>query len=94
MHCQLYSCIICGRISFGSIELGKILQEMNAEEKIKKITFVGLCTDICVISNVMIAKAVLPEVEVTVVAECCAGVTPQSHENALAAMKMCQVRVE
>ena len=67
---------------------------MNAQERIEKITFVGLCTDICVISNVMIAKAVLPEVEIAVVAECCAGVTPESHENALNAMRVCQVSVE
>ena len=55
---------------------------------------IGLCTDICVISNAMIAKAVLPEVKVAVDASCCAGVTPQSHNNALEAMKMCQITVE
>ena len=53
----------------------------------------GLCTDICVISNVMIAKAFLPEVPIVVDAACCAGVTPESHKQALEAMKMCQVRV-
>ena len=60
----------------------------------EKIELVGLCTDICVISNAMIAKAFLPEVPVTVDAACCAGVTPESHRNALNAMKMCQVRIE
>ena len=60
----------------------------------EKIELVGLCTDICVISNAMIAKAFLPEVPVTVDAACCAGVTPEIHRNALNAMKMCQVRIE
>ena len=79
--------------TFGSVELGQLLVELNAREAIGKITFVGLCTDICVISNVMIAKASLPEVEIAVDASCCAGVTPESHNNALEAMKMCQITI-
>ena len=55
---------------------------------------IGLCTDICVISNALVAKAFLPEVPVIVDAGCCAGVTPESHKTALEAMKMCQVAVE
>ena len=54
---------------------------------------IGLCTDICVISNAMIVKAFLPEVPVKVDAACCAGVTPESHKNALEAMKVCQIEV-
>lgn len=80
--------------TFGSAELGKVLLELDAKEPVGSITLVGLCTDICVISNAMIAKAFLPEVPVTVDAACCAGVTPESHRNALNAMKMCQVRIE
>ena len=80
--------------TFGSAELGKLLLELDAKEPVGSITLVGLCTDICVISNAMIAKAFLPEVPVTVDAACCAGVTPESHRNALNAMKMCQVRIE
>jgi len=79
--------------TFGSVELGQLLVELNEQEAIGKITFVGLCTDICVISNVMIAKASLPEVEIAVDASCCAGVTPESHNNALEAMKMCQITI-
>lgn len=79
--------------SFGSIELGQALKAMDEEEKIAKITFVGICTDICVISNVMIAKAFLPEVEIEVDASCCAGVSIETHKNALEAMKVCQVKV-
>ena len=81
------------KVTFGSSELGFKLAEMNAEEPIGCITLVGLCTDICVISNAMIVKAFLPEVPVRVDASCCAGVTPESHENALAAMKCCQIEI-
>ena len=76
--------------SFGSMELASYLKELDGVESIE---FVGLCTDICVISNVMITKAALPEVPVIVDASCCAGVTPESHKNALEAMKMCQVKI-
>ena len=81
------------KVTFGSAELGFKLAEMNAEEPIGSITLVGLCTDICVISNAMIVKAFLPEVPVRIDASCCAGVTPESHENALAAMKCCQIEI-
>ena len=78
------------KLTFGSSELPQVLAR---EENIESITFVGLCTDICVISNVMITKAFFPEVPLIVDAKACAGVTPQSHANALAAMKMCQITV-
>lgn len=81
------------KVTFGSSELPKKLLTLNEENPIESITFVGLCTDICVISNVMITKAFLPEVEIIVDASCCAGVTPQSHDNALEAMKVCQVKI-
>ena len=80
--------------TFGSVELGEYLVDKSQDESIKEIVLVGLCTDICVISNALLAKAFLPEVKVTVDAACCAGVTPQSHENALRAMQMCQVNIE
>ena len=80
--------------TFGSADLGKQLLELDAKEPVGSITLVGLFTDICVISNAMIAKAFLPEVPITVDAACCAGVSPESHRNALNAMKMCQVRIE
>ena len=80
--------------TFGSKELGEYLAKEHAEEPIESITFVGLCTDICVISNVMLTKAFLPEVPLIVDASCCAGVTPESHKNALEAMKVCQVMIQ
>ena len=82
------------KLTFGSSELGSILVKENRGNPINSITLIGLCTDICVISNAMIAKAFLPEVQIIVDAKCCAGVTPESHQNALSAMKMCQIRID
>ncbi|MBR3715834.1 MAG: cysteine hydrolase [Clostridia bacterium] len=80
--------------TFGSRELAELLCEKNKAEEIGEITLVGLCTDICVISNALVIKAFLPEVKITVDASCCAGVTPESHRNALEAMRMCQINIE
>ena len=79
--------------TFGSIRLGEVLVGLNTLDPIGSVTLIGLCTDICVISNALLVKAFLPEVPVIVDAACCAGVTPESHRNALSAMKMCQIRV-
>ncbi len=78
------------KITFGSSELVNVLA---GEKDIESITFIGLCTDICVISNVMITKAYFPEIPLIVDAKACAGVTPQSHKTALDAMKMCQIKI-
>lgn len=81
--------------TFGSAALGEYLRLKNeADGCINEVVLVGLCTDICVISNALLIKAFLPEVKITVDASCCAGVTPESHENALKAMKMCQINIE
>ena len=82
------------KVTFGSKELGTKLVELNKKEPIESVTLIGLCTDICVISNAMVIKAFLPELPIIVDAKCCAGVTPTSHENALAAMKVCQIAIE
>lgn len=79
--------------TFGSVELAAYLVEQAKEQEVEEIELCGLCTDICVISNAFLIKANLPEVPVLVDASCCAGVTPESHSNALGAMKMCQVTV-
>lgn len=71
--------------SFGYLDWAKY----NLEE----VELVGLCTDICVVSNALIIKAVYPEIKVSVDSGCCAGVTPESHLAALTTMKMCQVEV-
>lgn len=79
--------------TFGSMELAEYLEKVNGDNPIEEMELCGLCTDICVISNALLLKAAMPEVPVAVDASCCAGVTPESHKNALAAMKMCQVTV-
>jgi nicotinamidase-related amidase len=75
---------------FGSKELAERVAKGGFEEA----ELIGLCTDICVISNALLLKAADPELVVRVDSACCAGVTPESHKNALEAMKMCQVIVE
>lgn len=65
---------------------------INVNE-IESIEIIGLCTDICVISNAMILKAQFHETPIIVDSSCCAGVTPESHTRALEAMKMCQIEV-
>ena len=73
--------------TFGATALPAALADYD------EIEFVGLCTDICVISNALLAKAFYPEKHIRVDAACCAGVTPESHTNALSAMRMCQVEI-
>lgn len=78
--------------TFGSVDLAAYLSK-RAEE-IESIELIGLCTDICVISNAVLIKSFFPEIELSVDASCCAGVTPQSHKNALEAMKMLQIEIK
>lgn len=59
----------------------------------EEVELVGLCTDICVVSNAIILKATFPEIEIYLDASCCAGVTPETHKSALETMKMCQINV-
>ena len=72
-----------------------VLEELLIKHKddIEEIEFVGLCTDICVVSNVLMARMVLPNIKITVDASCCAGVTPMKHKAALEVMKSCQIEV-
>lgn len=85
--------------TFGAIDLNFVItDELMIDnpagiKEIETITLCGVCTDICVISNAMILKAFYPEAEIRVVSDCCAGVTPESHERALEAMKMCQIDI-
>ena len=83
---------VIDKITFGSIDLPKILEGYG--EPIDEITLCGLCTDICVISNAMLLKAAFPEVKITVDASCCAGVSQDSHNTALNAMKAVQIEIE
>lgn len=78
-----------GKETFGSLELAAWLREQGPEE----IELIGVCTDICVISNAMLCKAFLPQARVCVRADACAGVTEEAHRVALEAMKSCQIDI-
>lgn len=80
------------KITFGSVDLPDMIYNTAKDEDFS-IEHVGLCTDICVVSNTLILKANYPEKDITVDASCCAGVTPESHSAALTTMKMCQINV-
>lgn len=80
------------KITFGSTELPEIVKKAVGDEDFD-VTLIGLCTDICVVSNALILKANFPEKEVYVDAACCAGVTVDTHNAALTTMKMCQINV-
>lgn len=81
------------KYTFGSVRLPQMIAKAAGDADFD-ITLIGLCTDICVVSNALILKASFPEREVYVDAACCAGVTAQSHNAALTTMKMCQINVE
>ena len=91
---------ILNKSSFGSIELGFKLNDYRSNlrviknERVESITLIGVCTDICVISNAMILKAFFPDKPIIVDAACCAASTPEGHKNALAVMKTCQIQIE
>ena len=76
---------------FGSTALVDFLQARRGE--INEIEVLGLCTDICVISNAIMIKNTLPEIKISVNKNGCAGVTPKSHQEALNVMSMCQIEV-
>jgi len=78
--------------TFGSVELPKLIAE-TAGDELFRVELIGLCTDICVVSNALLIKANFPEIEIVVDSACCAGVTPLSHDAALSTMKMCQIQV-
>ena len=77
--------IIINKPTFGYLDWSKY--------QFEEIELIGLCTDICVVSNALILKAMFPEIKISVDASCCAGVTPDSHHAALTTMKMCQIEV-
>lgn len=78
------------KLTFGSVELPDLIRKVAGNEDFD-ITLIGLCTDICVVSNALILKANFPENDIYVDATCCAGVTPETHNAALTTMKMCQI---
>lgn len=85
--------VILDKPTFGSIQLAELLKQENEKEELE-IELAGLCTDICVVSNALLLKAMMPEIHISLDASCCAGVTPASHEAALTTMRMCQIDVK
>ena len=79
--------------TFGSFDLGAALSSIDRDEKIDEIHLVGVCTDICVVSNALILKAAMPETEIKVIAKCCAGTSEEAHAAALTTMKSCHITI-
>lgn len=79
--------------AFASVELAERIKDIAGGGEIE-VELVGLCTDICVVSNALLLKAFLPETKISVDPACCAGVTPEKHEAALETMKSCQIVLE
>ena len=84
--------MIIEKPTFGSTELAEVLKKLSERETIE-LELIGLCTDICVVSNALLLKAAMPEVKISVDASCCAGVTPEKHLAALETMRSCQIQV-
>ena len=79
--------------TFGSVDLPALIKEAAGDEDFC-MELIGLCTDICVVSNALLLKATFPEATMAVKAACCAGVTPEKHEAALETMRSCQIEVK
>lgn len=92
-YCAENSNTVYEKITFGCKELAQDMLAKHEEDPIGSIELIGLCTDICVVSNALLLKAFLPEVEIAVDASCCAGVTPAAHQAALQTMSSCQILV-
>lgn len=80
--------------TFGAVDLIEFIEWDCRHKKFDSIELVGLCTDICVVSNALLLKAYYPETPISVDASCCAGVTPETHQAALTTMKQCQIEVK
>ena len=86
--------LVVEKNTFGSNELVEELKKIDSKDRIESIELIGLCTDICVVSNSILIKTSFPENDVIVDSKCCAGVTSQSHRNALETMKMCHIEIK
>ena len=86
--------VIYDKPTFGSVALADDLKKEYDKGVIKEVELIGVCTDICVVSNALLIKANMPELTVKLDASCCAGVTVEKHEAALETMRSCQVEVQ
>ncbi len=92
IRAALRGAAIMGKSTFASKKLAEKVAALAKKDELE-ITLVGLCTDICVVSNALLLKAYLPETPIRVIASACAGVTPESHQAALKTMEMCQIEI-
>ncbi len=92
--CRKKNCPVYEKPTFGSMTMALDLKKRYDDGTVESVELIGLCTDICVISNALLIKAMMPELPVSVDASCCAGVTPKKHEAALEVMRSCQVAVK
>ena len=92
--CADNNCRVYEKGTFGSTALASDIKALYEEGKIESVTFIGLCTDICVISNALALKAFCPELPICLDEKCCAGVTKEKHDAAVETMKSCQIKVE
>ena len=89
----LGECTLVEKLTFGSIRLPELIREKIGDGKGATIELIGLCTDICVVSNALLLKAAFPEAAIQVSSSCCAGVTPEKHKAALETMASCQIEI-
>lgn len=91
--CEEKGCKCYDKPTFGSRELAEDLKNMYDVGELESVELIGICTDICVVSNALMIKAFMPELPVALDSACCAGVTPEKHEAALETMRSCQILV-
>lgn len=85
-------CAVFEKNTFGSTDLAQFLLKKYEEKEVESVELIGLCTDICVVSNALLLKAYMPELLIAVDASCCAGVTVDKHTAALQVMESCQIK--
>ena len=90
---ELKGCAMVEKPNFGSVRLPEIIRAMTEESERVTVELIGLCTDICVVSNALILKAYFPGADIRVRESCCAGVTPEKHRAALETMASCQIDI-
>ena len=89
----LGDCTLVEKPAFGSVRLPELIREKGKTDGEMTIELLGLCTDICVVSNALLLKSAFPEAEIRVNSACCAGVTPEKHRAALETMASCQIDI-
>ena len=87
-------CVLLEKPTFGSVRLPELIRAQTCGDDELVIELIGLCTDICVVSNALLLKAHFPEAAICVHSACCAGVTPEKHAAALETMRSCQIDVD